>query len=419
MASADPRSPAPADIADIDLDALVQSLPACKRCRECRRGCDTLLPKCRQCTKAGADCDFWDHGRRELLPRPYIAELVDHVRRLTARSQLSPPASGSSPYDPPSASSTDGAPSSASTDSTLGAASTASITSSASPGSTLGLASTPTITSVASTPSIASTATVVPDAQPHVEHYFASAANSYRYLGAGSCLIKSPRLQAAAAYPKYDEDADWKLSYDLCDAQKYELVQVYIGTVHPLYPILDLSARYLAPQLPDNLTDSENFSLNMICSIACHVMPATARRRHPDGHLFQPSGNLAFNMGNAIRYRDFARPFFVDAMKYLEASTVDPTIETLRSVLLLTINSLFDPQSGNIGQQVALASRLALALEYQIEVQDLGPKDTEMLRDMHSTIFSIENEIASTLDRPATFPEPVRLQYILGFTCLI
>lgn len=26
---------------------LPQSLPACKRCRECRRGCDTLLPKCR------------------------------------------------------------------------------------------------------------------------------------------------------------------------------------------------------------------------------------------------------------------------------------------------------------------------------------------------------------------------------------
>lgn len=34
--------------ADIDLDSLIQSLPACKRCRDCRRGCDTLLPKCRQ-----------------------------------------------------------------------------------------------------------------------------------------------------------------------------------------------------------------------------------------------------------------------------------------------------------------------------------------------------------------------------------
>lgn len=33
---------------EMDLDALIQSLPACKRCRECRRGCDTFLPKCRQ-----------------------------------------------------------------------------------------------------------------------------------------------------------------------------------------------------------------------------------------------------------------------------------------------------------------------------------------------------------------------------------
>jgi hypothetical protein len=31
----------------IDLEALIQSLPACRRCRDCRRGCDTLLPKCR------------------------------------------------------------------------------------------------------------------------------------------------------------------------------------------------------------------------------------------------------------------------------------------------------------------------------------------------------------------------------------
>lgn len=36
-----------ANPAELDLDGLIQSLPACKRCRECRRGCDTLLPKCK------------------------------------------------------------------------------------------------------------------------------------------------------------------------------------------------------------------------------------------------------------------------------------------------------------------------------------------------------------------------------------
>lgn len=48
MSTASPTLPP-----DIDLDALIQSLPACKRCRECRRGCDTLLPKCRQVPPAG------------------------------------------------------------------------------------------------------------------------------------------------------------------------------------------------------------------------------------------------------------------------------------------------------------------------------------------------------------------------------
>ncbi|CAI6334538.1 unnamed protein product [Periconia digitata] len=34
-------------VTPLNLETLIQSLPACQRCRECRRGCDTLLPKCR------------------------------------------------------------------------------------------------------------------------------------------------------------------------------------------------------------------------------------------------------------------------------------------------------------------------------------------------------------------------------------
>jgi hypothetical protein len=97
-------------------------------------------------------------------------------------------------------------------------------------------------------------------------------------------------------------------------------------------------------------------------------------------------------------------------MEHLEAATVEPTIDTLRAVLLLAINSLFDPKTGNIGQQVALATRLAYNLEAQRELQELAPDEVDVLRNMHMTIFSIENEIASTLDRPATFPEPVSIQ---------
>lgn len=94
-------------------------------------------------------------------------------------------------------------------------------------------------------------------------------------------------------------------------------------------------------------------------------------------------------------------------MEYLEESTVEPTVATLRAVLLLAINSLFDPKSGNIGQQIALASRLALHLDTQLETKQLPPEDANMMQSMHSTIFSLDNQIASCLDRPAYFPEPV------------
>ncbi|KAJ4369519.1 hypothetical protein N0V86_009354 [Didymella sp. IMI 355093] len=93
-------------------------------------------------------------------------------------------------------------------------------------------------------------------------------------------------------------------------------------------------------------------------------------------------------------------------MDHVEAATLEPTTDTLRAVLLMAINSLFDPKSGNIGQQIALAARMAYSLEATAEQEGSTPSNTETLRNMHMTIFSIENEIASTLDRPATFPEP-------------
>jgi hypothetical protein len=144
----------------------------------------------------------------------------------------------------------------------------------------------------------------------------------------------------------------------------------------------------------------------MVYSIACYQEPGANRKKDPK-YQWPSSGKLDFHHLASEKYRVLAEQFFNRAMEHLEASTVEPTITTLRAVLLLAINSLFDPKSGNIGQQVALATRLALNLEATLELQEISPEDTEMIRNMHSTIFSIENEIASTLDRPATFPEPV------------
>ncbi|KAF2678148.1 hypothetical protein K458DRAFT_317698 [Lentithecium fluviatile CBS 122367] len=343
----------------LDLEALIQSLPACKRCRDCRRGCDTLLPKCKQCTKAGADCIFYDHGRNEYLPRSYIAGLVDHVRRLTARTDPSPAASGGPPQEPSG-----------------------------------------------SAPVKAES--VVSDANPHFDHHFAYAGDSYRYLGSESCLVKSPRLAAASEQIPFEDDDDdvWHLSFRQSRAKEYELIEVYLESIQPLYPILDLSARYLSQELPADLTDSERFHLNMVYAIACHVMPSVAHKKTPLHPNVNPSSQLSLQQKHAAKYQIIAASQHANAMEYLEAATSESSIDTLRSVLLLAIYSLFDPKNGNIGQQMALATRLALMLESQIDTQDLGSNDAETMRNMHSTIFSIENEIASTLDRPATFPEP-------------
>lgn len=343
----------------LDLDVLIQSLPACKRCRECRRGCDTLLPKCRQCTKAGVECMFYDHGRNELLPRSYISELVDHVRRIDTRTHPSPNVSGEVALDGNLA--------------------------------------------VQNKPDLIKT-----EEDTHYEHHFAYAGDSYRYLGAESCLLKSPRLHAAKGRSPFEgneEDEEWQLSSKESPAKQYELLELYLQTIQPVYPIMDPSLRYLVRDLPSDLTPTEQFSLYMIYSISCYILPNTGKRQNAD-QVWNPTGRLSYHQANSIKYRALATQYFTDAMEHLEAATVEPTIATLRSVLLLAINSSFDPKTGNIGQQVALAGRLAFDLESKRELQELEPNDVEMLRTMHMTIFSLENQVASTLDRPALFPEP-------------
>lgn len=167
-----------------------------------------------------------------------------------------------------------------------------------------------------------------------------------------------------------------------------------------------MTQRYLELDVPTDLTHIETFSLNMIYSIACHVIPNSAKRQDAR-NLWQSSGKQARYQANCLKYRNLASKFYDKAMDHVEAATLEPTVDTLRAVLLMAINSLFDPKSGNIGQQIALAARIAYSLEAKAEQEGSSPSHAEMLRNMHMTIFSIENEIASTLDRPATFPEPV------------
>jgi hypothetical protein len=246
----------------------------------------------------------------------------------------------------------------------------------------------------------------------HYDHYFAYASDSYRYLGADACLIKSPRLQPRQAEPPHagDDDAnDLQLTWTITPAKEWELVALYLETIQPVYPILDVSlpvGRYLVQDVPSDLTAIETFSLNMIYSISCYIIPNTGKK--PNGEpTWNSSGRMTFHQVNSLKYRALAGEYYTKAMEYLEAATMDPNMATLRAVLLLAIHSSCDPKSGNVGQQIALAARLAFDLEAKAELQELQPNEVEVLRNMHMTIFSLENQVASTLDRPALFPEPV------------
>jgi hypothetical protein len=246
----------------------------------------------------------------------------------------------------------------------------------------------------------------------YYEHHFAYASNSYRYLGAESCLLKSPRMQArkVRAPLVLDDDADdWHLSWKKTAAKEWELLELYLEIIQPVYPILDTSmpvGRYLLQDVPSDLTPTETFSLNMIYSISCYILPNTGKKNDPE-HSWNPTGRLSYHQANSLKYRALASEYYLKAMEHLELATVEPNIATLRAVLLLAIHSSFDPKSGNVGQQIALAARLAFDLEAKGELQELQPNEVEVLRNMHMTIFSLENQVASTLDRPALFPEPV------------
>lgn len=246
----------------------------------------------------------------------------------------------------------------------------------------------------------------------HIKHHFAFAADDYRYLGSESCLLRSPRLQPRKVRSPLvldDDDEDWHLTWKKSSAKEWELLDLYLEIIQPVYPILDLSlpvGRYLVEDVPSDLTATETFTLNMIYSISCYILPNTGKKRDSKD-IWNPSGRLSYHQANSLKYRALATEYYNKAMEQLEAATMDPNMATLRAVLLLAIHSSFDPKSGNAGQQIALAARLAFDLEAKAELQELEPTEIEVLRNMHMTIFSLENQIASTLDRPALFPEPV------------
>ena len=259
---------------------------------------------------------------------------------------------------------------------------------------------------------------VTSETPPRHQHHFAFSGDSYRYLGSESCLLKSPRLHPRTVRsPRKldDDDDDWNLSWKKSPAKEFELLELYLEVIQPVFPILDMTSPYLTQEAPIQTTGTDHFSMNMIYSIACYILPSTGKKGKTED-LWNPSGRLSYHQANWQKYRALAGEYFAEAMKHLEEATIEPSLATLRAVLLLAIHSSFDPKSGNVGQQIALAARLEFSLKARGELQELQPSEVIMLRNMHMTIFTLENQVASTLDRPALFPEPVR---ILLWSCVV
>ncbi|KAI1618602.1 hypothetical protein EDD36DRAFT_414265 [Exophiala viscosa] len=198
-----------------DLDTLLQLLPACRRCRSHKRRCDTQLPVCANCSKVGADCVFFDHVSKELLPRTYIASLVDHLRSLEAARE----------------------------------------------------SSTGQISDSASNETL----------EAEGQHFF-GVGDALRYLGPRAPLVAQVDAVLPKAQPRIKEPClpleIPSSSFASEDTHRF-LVGKYFDTLQELYPILDPTLPYLEdPSFSRaDLDPSECFNLYMVYSIACHCLP--------------------------------------------------------------------------------------------------------------------------------------------------
>jgi len=60
----------------------MKTIPACRRCRQRKSRCDTLLPSCAPCRNAGIDCVYIDPRTKEHFSRQHICDLESELRGL-------------------------------------------------------------------------------------------------------------------------------------------------------------------------------------------------------------------------------------------------------------------------------------------------------------------------------------------------
>jgi hypothetical protein len=152
----------------------------------------------------------------------------------------------------------------------------------------------------------------------------------------------------------------------------------------------------------DDLTERapwQHFILELVYSIACHHILDCAAATDQDG---------------SYRYRALADECHRRALQHIDHATADMSLITLQAITLLALHSLFDPQRGNFGQLIGFAARLAIDLGSGggtgSSTGRLDPPDQKEVRmqRIYMSIYCMENQFATALDRPCFLPEPVR-----------
>lgn len=153
------------------------------------------------------------------------------------------------------------------------------------------------------------------------------------------------------------------------------LLKLYFKCLHGPYPIIDETAPCFGEIQPldDQLSTNESLILCLVYAAACHCLP------NNDGRLLLLSRSLR----SAALSRSGA--YFLNI-----------SISVLQVVLLLCLNSFFDPEGGSLGQQVTLAYRIWVELDAGADEQTKGT-----LQRLLRPLYSLGNQFARTLDRPS------------------
>ncbi|KIW17141.1 hypothetical protein PV08_04332 [Exophiala spinifera] len=213
---------------------------------------------------------------------------------------------------------------------------------------------------------------------------FVHVRDSFRYLGANAPLANSTFNSLASQSPLRSNQASSRLGIPLTwswDAGSHQyLVNMYFATIHQVYPILDPeSALFSDPQRRQiELSPFEAFVLNIVYSISCHCLP-----------------------GNNPQLALLSDTYHREALTYADKVTAELNLEALQAVNLLALRSLFDSQTGSLGQQIAFAHRLELELSAR-EVDETS----HALIALRATTYCVGNQMATALDRPSGLVEP-------------